>query len=71
MSEKIREDRARRALTKAGYRLHKTPARSWLRREYGTGYQIGDQSNAIVAGCVHRQYEMTLEDVESFAVKRT
>ena len=41
-SDKIREDRLRRRLAKAGYRLAKTPARSWLRQEYGPGYMVLD-----------------------------
>jgi len=64
---KIREDRARRALTKAGYRLSKTPARSWLRGEYGAGYEITNDRNTVVAGCGQRRYELKIEEVEGFA----
>ena len=53
LSEKIREDRQRRRLARAGYALAKTPARSWLRAEYGPGYEIM-QGNTVVAGCSQR-----------------
>ena len=66
ISIKIREDRVRRRLTKAGFRLNKTPARSWL-RYYGPGYMILDHRNNVVSGCRDRQYQNTLEDVEAFA----
>lgn len=67
-SEKTRESRARRALAKLGYRLHKTPARSWLRSHYGAGYMI-TENNCIVAGCYNHEYEITLTKVEDFARK--
>jgi hypothetical protein len=64
---KIREDRARRALVKAGYYLKKTPARSWLRQYYGPGYMIlRYYYNDIAAGIGSREYMMTLEEVEDF-----
>jgi hypothetical protein len=63
---KIREDRLRRLLTKHGYQLHKTPARSWLRKHYGAGYMI-TLDNYAVSGCYNREYEDTLERVEAFA----
>jgi hypothetical protein len=65
LSEKIREDRQRRRLARAGYALAKTPARSWLRAEYGPGYEIM-QGNTVVAGCSQRGYEMTLDEVEQW-----
>ncbi len=64
-TEKIREDRQRRSLTKAGYRLCKTPARSWLRHNYGAGYMIL-LNNLAVDGFGSRTYMMTLEEVEAF-----
>ena len=67
-SEKLREDRIRRKLTKAGYRLCKTPARSWLRGNYGAGYMIVDgYPNTVISGCKHHEYPDNLADVESFA----
>ncbi len=67
-TDKIREDRIRRLLIKNGYRLYKTPARSWLRQYYGPGYMIVDERNTIVSGCAGREYSATLDDVEAFAV---
>jgi hypothetical protein len=64
---KIREDRARRALVKAGYYLKKTPARSWLRQYYGPGYMIlRYYYNDIAAGIGSREYMMALDEVEDF-----
>ena len=61
-----REARLRRQLAKLNdYRLEKTPARSYLRRWFGVGYQIVSQ-NIVVAGCGSRQFMMSLEDVEGF-----
>ena len=61
-----REARVRRALAKRGQRLQKTPARSWLRDEYGPGYQILE-GNIVVYGCFSREYEATLTEVEDIA----
>ncbi len=67
-TDKIREDRARRTLARNGYRLRKTPARSWLRQAYGPGYMIIDNArNFVVSGCTAYEYSDTLEDVEAFA----
>jgi hypothetical protein len=68
-STKIHEDRLRRALYKRGFRLCKTPARSWLRKHYGPGYIIVDWTNTVREGCCSRAYEATLEDVEAFIVR--
>jgi hypothetical protein len=68
-SIKVREDRARRALAKHHCRLCKTPSRSWLRKYYGVGYQIIDQSNTVRIGYGTREYEATLKDVEDFAFR--
>ncbi|BBF93422.1 hypothetical protein [Blastochloris tepida] len=63
--EKSRESKVRRQLQKCGYRLHKTPARSWLRKHYGAGYMI-TLNNTVVSGCSSREYDANLEDVELF-----
>ena len=69
LTEKIREDRLRRKLTSLGYRLHKTPARSWIREAYGPGYMITEVSrNLVVFGCTHWQYDGTLDEAEDYAV---
>ncbi len=68
-TERSRERSARRQLSRLGFRLEKTPARSWLREEYGSGYQIV-AGNTVVNGCTSRQYEMTLEAVESWIADR-
>lgn len=68
ITEKIREDRVRRALRKEGYALRKTPSRSWLREAYGPGYMILDpERNFVVSGSAVHAYSDTLEDVETFA----
>ncbi|RUW58361.1 hypothetical protein EOA16_28030 [Mesorhizobium sp. M7A.F.Ca.US.008.03.1.1] len=64
-TEKSREDNARRRLSKHGFRLRKTPARSWLRAYYGPGYMI-TENNTVVRGCHGREYTDTLADVESY-----
>ena len=61
-----REQRMRRLLARGGFRLHKTPARSWLRAYYGPGYMI-TYNNNVEVGCGHHEYEATLEDVEYWA----
>lgn len=68
--EKYREDRARYRLRKLGYRLKKTPTRSWLRSYYGPGYQVLDGRNYVIAGCYNREYELTLEQIEDFISDR-
>lgn len=69
-SEKNREDRVRRALAKDGYRLCKTPARSWRRECHGVGYMIVDETNNVVSGSGAMPFSDTLEDVEAFAFQR-
>jgi hypothetical protein len=64
-TDKIRENRARRNLTKHGYQLRKTPSRSWLRKEYGAGYIVYRHGNPVL-GVYRRGYEATLVDVEEF-----
>lgn len=67
-TEKTREDRVRRALSKRGYILKKTPARSWQRESFGVGYMIVEANrNFVVSGCTSRPYSDDLEDVEAFA----
>lgn len=68
-SIKIREDRIRRRLAEGGYRLRKTPARSWLRTEYGPGYMVVDHTNVVRLGCWHREYQASLDEVETFALE--
>ncbi len=67
LSGKIREDRLRRRLAKTGYRLAKTPSRSWLRQEFGVGYMVVSDRNFVHEGCWSRPYEATLEQAEAFA----
>jgi hypothetical protein len=66
---KIREDRLRRRLAKAGQRLAKTPSRSWLRQEHGLGYMVLDHTNTVRLGCGHHEYDATLDEAEAFASK--
>jgi hypothetical protein len=47
---KTREDRVRRALSKVGHRLCKTPARSWQRAHYPPGYMVVNGNNTAIAG---------------------
>ncbi len=65
---KIREDRVRRLLGKSGHRLHKTPARSWIRQYYGAGYMISNERGEVVSGCCERQYTDKLDVTEAFAL---
>ena len=67
---KLREDRARRGLGRLGYRLKKTPARSWLRRCYGPGYMVISEQNHVKMGCASRAYEATIDDVDRFIAER-
>lgn len=64
MSDNVnaREQCMRRLLARGGFRLHKTPARSYL-RYYGVGYMI-THNNYVRLGC---EYDATLEDVEYWA----
>ncbi len=64
-SEKTREDRCRRRLARRGLQLTKTPSRSWLRAYYGPGYMVC-KNNTVVYGCYHREYDLTLEEVEDY-----
>jgi hypothetical protein len=67
-TEQARESRLRRALDRNGYRLSKTPSRSWLRSYYGPGYQVVECfSNRVVFDCCERGYEATLDEVEEWA----
>ena len=61
-----RERRLRHVLSLQGFRLHKTPARSWLRREYGTGFMVS-QNNTVEFGLWHHEYEASLTEVEEWA----
>jgi hypothetical protein len=65
---KAREDRARRALARAGYTLRKTPSRSQQRKYYEPGYSvIENYTNVVREGCASRMYDATIERVEWFA----
>lgn len=60
--EKNMEQRLRRALSKAGYSLHK--ARGQISIDNLGGYMIVDnQFNSVVAG---ERYDLNLVDVENF-----
>lgn len=60
------ERQLRYQLGKRGWRLEKTPARSWLRYHYGVGYQV-TENNVVKFGCSSRQYEASLAEVRDFA----
>lgn len=68
MTEKSRENKARRLLAKQGYSLHKSRVSPIISNSlnvdnYG-GYQIVDSSNNfIVAG---EKFNLSIEDVEKF-----
>ena len=62
-----RESRVRRLLKKRGHYLAKTPARSWLRKEYGAGYMVTNDRNTVVLGAHRHAYDGSLEEVEGFA----
>lgn len=68
MSDKVREDRFRRALDRRGLKLMKSRARDVRDITYG-GYQITDvQTGGVVAGWgnANRGYAFTLDDVETW-----
>lgn len=58
----------RRRLAAKGFTLQKTPARHWMRAEFGVGNQVVDDRNVVVAGCYQREFDATLEQVEAFLV---
>lgn len=70
ITTKSRENRARRQLGRKGYRLEKTPARSWQRDHFPPGYMIL-MGNHVVEGCSSRQWEATLDQVEHYAASAT
>jgi hypothetical protein len=62
--EKVRENRARRALVRQGYQLVKSRRRDPRALGYG-GYMIVDSRlNAVVAGELDSPHALDLEDVE-------
>lgn len=68
MTDKVREDRFRRALDRRGLKLMKSRARDVRDITYG-GYQITDiQTGGVVAGWgnANRGYAFTLDDVEAW-----
>lgn len=67
-SLKSREDRIRRQLSRKGYRLEKTPARSWQRAYFPPGYMILF-GNIAVEGCGSRPWEATIEQIEHYAAE--
>lgn len=69
LTEKSREDRIRRLLRRDGYRLMKTPARSWRREAYGVGYMIMDDRGLPMTGYTPNPYSDTLEEVEDWATE--
>ena len=65
--EKNREARLRRQLGQHGFKLHKTPARSWLRSYYDVGFMVTDDRNYVRCGYFSgRQYTATLDEVQDF-----
>lgn len=69
LANPTRERAARRALARFGLRLQKTPARSWLREWHSVGYQILE-GNLILAGCMSREYEMSITEVEAWIAQQ-
>ncbi len=65
------ENRLRRKLGRAGYRLRKTPARSSRREHFGVGYLVTDQNGLGVLGFDYsfNPYSASLEDVEQFVAE--
>lgn len=66
MNEILSERAARCLLSKIGLRLEKTPSRHWTRKEFGPGYMIISDSNMVVLGANHREYDASLSDVRLF-----
>jgi hypothetical protein len=66
-TQKTRENRLRRKLSRMGYRLTRSRRRDPQAWDYG-GYMIVDiWSGGVVAGAVPHAYSLTLSDVEEWA----
>ncbi len=59
------ESKLRRQLMNRGLRLEKTPARHWLRREYGEGYMVL-ANNQVVLGCTNHMWDASIGEVSEF-----
>ena len=67
--EKVRENRARRVLSRRGFVLYKSRRRDKNAPDYG-GYMIcEDYSNIVVSGCTNFAYSDSLVDVEAFILR--
>lgn len=69
MHATLSESAIRRALSKAGLRLQKTPPRHPSRDWYGPGYMVVDNRNTVVLGATSRPWDATLMEVEAFAAR--
>ncbi|KAB2883691.1 MAG: hypothetical protein F9K34_11105 [Albidovulum sp.] len=69
MSEKSRENRARRRAKRLGFWLKKMPARSWMRGYYPPGFTLLSSNNVILIGARGRGFEATLDEVEAFIAR--
>ena len=63
-TEKFRESKLRRMAHRRGLLLSKSRTRNTDDEEYGK-FHIS-QSNMVIMGCGHRQFEATLDQVEEF-----
>jgi hypothetical protein len=62
---KVWENRTRRRLARLGFRLAKTPARSWVRQYHEPGYVVL-KGNTCRCGGLIRPYDATRDDVDAF-----
>jgi hypothetical protein len=63
--DRNREDRLRRKATANGLQLRKN-TRTWIRENFGDQYHLVDGRNIVVCGAATREFDATLDDVESY-----
>lgn len=69
MSEKVRENRLRRALARQGYGLTKSRRRDPRAYDFGAFWVVDPDTNSVVAG--DEKVGMTLDEIEAWANRRT
>jgi hypothetical protein len=65
--DKVLENKARRVLSRRGYRLLKSHRRDKNAFDYG-GYMVVDDRNNVLIGCRHNEFDATWKDVGAFLV---
>lgn len=65
-TNKVRENRLRRLLSRRGYRLVKTRRRDPAARDYARFLIIDTTTNGVVAGAQPFAFSLTMDDVEAW-----